>query len=281
MCGASRLLGCYHLWPQVIPIPSTESVELRIGDEFIVMGTEGLWKNVSYEKIIYDTRSISDPIRATKRLRDMAVAHGCTADVSVIVIKLNINRGPPAHSALSLKQVNTVTEEESEGEEEEIEVTNIDDLLSDIDEEEEREDEPETVVVMKMDSQNIDQMILDAVRTPPTSPSYPTVHSTNFDDLPLTDESLTSPSPLVLDSVVSDLPGHRQQQKEVATQLEQIPYVAQTLPKDASKSRKVSKGSVHNAGLAITETSFEQTQVSPVHDIRKIKRLNPRLLYLN
>ena len=220
---------------------------------------------MSYEQIVYDIRSISDPIRASKRLRDMSVAHGCSTDVSVVVIKLNIDRGPPAHSVLNLKQVTSFSAAESDEEEEEDnEVTNIDDLLSDIDEEEEevREDGL-TKTELNMDSpSDIDQLILDAVRTPPMSPSQPTVHSTNFDDLPLTDESPTSPSPVAIDSVVSDLPGLVQQQKEVTAQLDQISYVAQTLPKDASKSRKGSKGSTQNAGFAITETSFEQTQVS-------------------
>ena len=226
------------------------------------MGTDSLWKYMSYEQIVYDIRSISDPIRASKRLRDMAVAHGCSTDVSVVVIKLNIDRGPPAHSALSLKQEETLSASESE-EEEDNEITNIDDLLSDIEEEEEevREDRLPTTELNMSSPSDIDQLILDAVRTPPTSPSQPTVHSTNFDDLPLTDESPTSPSPVAIDSVVSDLPGLVQQQKEMSAQLDQMSYVAQTLPKYASKSRKGSKGSAQNAGFAITETSFEQTQV--------------------
>ena len=217
---------------------------------------------MSYEQIVYDIRSISDPIRASKRLRDIAVAHGCSTDVSVVVIKLNIDRGPPAHSALSLKHEETLSASESE-EEEDNEITNIDDLLSDIEEEEEegREDRLPTTELNMSSPSDIDQLILDAVRTPPTSPSQPTVHSTNFDDLPLTDESPTSSSPVAIDSVVSDLPGLVQQQKEMSAQLDQMSYVAQTLPKDASKSRKGSKGSAQNAGFAITETSFEQTQV--------------------
>jgi len=268
VCGASRLLGCYHLWPQVIPAPSTESVELRLGDEYIVMGTDGLWKNITYEQIVHDVRSIADPIRAAKRLRDLAVGHGCTKDLSVIVVKLNIDRGPPAHTVLELNKLTTISgsESESSSEEEESddddsgddnEVTNIDDLISD------SEDETDDQYVKASElatvgNGNIDQLILDAIQAPPMSDTPP-LQSTNFDDLPLTDDSLDDLSPPVADSAPSDLPGLIQQAHGVMTQLDELSYVAQTLPKEASKSRKSSKGSV---GFGIAETNFETTQVS-------------------
>ena len=269
VCGASRLLGCYHLWPQVIPAPSTESVELRVGDEYVVMGTDGLWKNMTYEQIIHNVQSIADPIRASKRLRDLAVAHGCTTDVSVIIVKLNIDRDPPKHSVLELKNLTPVDDDMSsdEDDDDDNEVTNIDDLISDSDDEEEEESEDDADAGGRMTelaagySGNIDQLILDAVRAPPGAESNtsPMVQSTNFDDLPLTDESLDTPSPPVADSAPQDLPGLIQKTKEVMSQLEEMSYVAQTLPKDASKSRKSSKGST---GYGIAETNFETTQVT-------------------
>ncbi len=262
VCSASRLLGCYYLWPQVIPAPSTESVELRVGDEYIVLGTDSLWKHMTYEQIIHDVRSIADPIRAAKRLRDTAVAHGCTSDVSVVVVKLNIDRGSLSHNVLELNKLTSLdasdsSDSDTDEEEEEEGVTNIDDVLSDSEGEDEAGISTENRVTELASGYtgDIDQMILDAIRAPPTSNSQPTVQSTNFDDLPLTDESLSTPSPPTADSASQDLSKLVQQQKDVISQLEEISYVAQTLPKDNSKSRKSSKSSI------IVETSFEITQV--------------------
>ncbi len=254
------------MWPQVIPAPSTESVELRIEDEYIVMGTDSLWKHMTYEQIIHNVRSIADPIRASKRIRDLAVAHGCTSNVSVIVVKLNIDRGPLTHNVLDLKKLTSVDASDSseeETDEEEEGVTNIDDIISDS--EGENDDAPQTQAqVTELASGydgNIDQMILDAIRSPPTASTLPTVHSTNFDDLPLTDESMSTPSPPITDSTAQDLPKLVQQQKDILSQLEEMSYAAQTLPKDNSKSRKSSKVSTGH-GIGIAETNFETTQVT-------------------
>ena len=266
VCGASRLVGCYHLWPQVIPAPSTESVELRIGDEHIVMATDGLWKFVSYEQIVHEVRRISDPIRSAKRLRDLAVAHGCNTDVSVIVIKLNIDRGPPAHSSLPTKTLKTIQEPDSESEEEDdLELTNIDDILSDNEEDPPAGNKVVTVTALQAD---LDRRVLSAVVTPPTSPEHPTVESTNIDDLVIDDISPLQ-TPAQFESAASTLPTRGAKAKAGgshptdvhASERQPTPdgdYVAQTLPKDASASRRNSK---LNAGFAILETSFEQTQV--------------------
>ncbi len=263
VCGASRLLGCYYLWPQVIPAPSTESVELIVGDEYIIMGTDSLWKYMTYEQIIYNVRSIADPIHAAKRLRDLTVAHGCTSDVSVVVVKLNIDRGSLTHNVLELNKLTSLdasdsSESDTDTEEEEDEgVTNIDDILSDSEGEDETSGTKNMVTELASGySGNLDQMILDAIRSPPTSTTLPTVHSTNFDDLPLTDESLSTPSPLTADSTAQDLHKIIQQQNDVMSQLDEMSYVAQTLPKDNSKSRRSSNG------IGIAETNFETTQVN-------------------
>ena len=135
--SVSRLLGCYHLWPQVIPAPSTESVELRQEDSYIVIATDGLWKHLPYEQVVHQTQLITDPIQASKCLRDLAVAQGCQTDISVVVIKLNIGSAVPARPEKKLKPQKTILEpEESEDEEEDIAITNIDDVITDSEEEE-------------------------------------------------------------------------------------------------------------------------------------------------
>lgn len=260
----SRLIGCYHLWPQVIPSPSTESVELRDDDEYIVIGTDGLWKNLTYEQIVHEVRSISDPIQASKRLRDLAVAQGCNSDISVIVVKLKIDRIPHPRSVLKPQPLKVIPEPQVEEEDEDVKVTNIDDDLT---EEEEEEEEGQVE-----ESEELDKLVLSAIKSPLADSSQPTMESTNFDDFPFTDDS-----PSAVDSALSGLSGQATLQAEVPPSYRYMPpppiseddYVAQTLPKDASKSRKNSgKGVKVNSGFAILpETSFEQTQVSVYLDL--------------
>ena len=270
----------YHLWPQVIPVPSTEAVELRKEDEYVIIGTDGLWKYVSYEQIVHEATSISDPNQVAKRLRDIAVAHGCHEDVSVVVIKLNIDRDPPIHPTTSAVQQKLASyvekKEEEEEEEEDLGITNIDDALSDIEEEAELGGSTVPIIALPMESVNpqedIDRMVLSAITTTNghgmnlQSHEEPVMQSTNFDDLPLSDDLPDSPSPLATDSTPSQLDagvhethishhkhGHQQDQQQLAM-MTPAEYEAQTLPKITPSSRR-------SSGLVDFETSFEQTQV--------------------
>lgn len=280
VCGASRLLGVYHLWPQIIPIPSTELVELRTEDEYVVMATDSLWKYITYDQIVHEAKSISNPIQVAKRLRDLAVAHGCRMDVSVIVVKLNIDRDPSVRSLTKLQSPESVLEpefgEEGEDEEEPI-VTNIDDAISDEEEKAEKEGGDRILLpalVMESTTQeSIDRMVLNAIGSPLTESQMedqPMMQSTNFDDLPLTDDSpATTLTSRGTNSVTSHLlkkgvtasssadgkqAAHLyKQQQQLQKQLE-MEYEAQTIPKIASQARK-------SSGFTDLDTSFEQTQV--------------------
>jgi hypothetical protein len=267
-------------------------------DEHIVMGTNSLWKHVTYEQVVHEVRSISDPIQAAKRLRDLAVAHGCPMDVSVTVAKLKIDRDPPKLSTTNLHPLPSLLgphpDLEAEGGEDEEEeedpgVTNIDDLSEEEEMESERIDT--TVLSMNLDAQNtIDQMVMDAISSAIGSHArqtedQPMMQSTNFDDLPpLSDESPEPPTPLETESTPSDLPhqveasgfrdqqvpgqfSYTKQQQQQQQQLQQMEmdYEAQTLPKIASQAKK-------NTGFTHLETSFEQTQVCKFIDLHGLAR---------
>lgn len=273
VCGTSRLVGCYHLWPQVIPVPSTESVKLRQGDEYVVIGTDGLWKFVTYEQAVHGVQSISDPIRAAKYLRDLAVTHGCNTDISVLVLKLNMfQRDVRAHlKPRPMKPIPEPEFEEEEEEEEDLEVTNIDDILSDAEDDDNRTTPMGVTSTNEMISQDLDSLILSAVKTPPSSPTQPMVKTTNIDDLlpkssspalkPLNPKFTKPPSTANYGYVTPvHKPGgwsHKSYQLP-----EELDYPAQTIPRAAAGSRaKGTKGVPLNAGFSLTETSFEQTQV--------------------
>lgn len=135
MCGVSRLLGCYYLYPQVIPLPSTKSVTLPPYTNFLVIGSHGLWKYVTQKEVYKCIRSYRNPGICSKRLADLAIAGGCPLDVSVIVVKIvlgedlvgvqNVLKGGVDIDS----SINMIQEEEEEEEEEGHTVTNIDDLM--------------------------------------------------------------------------------------------------------------------------------------------------------
>ena len=277
VCGTSRLVGCYHLWPQVLPVPSTESVELRQGDEYVVIATDGLWKCVTYEQVVHEVQSISDPIRAAKQLRDLAVSHGCSDDISVLVLRLNIyQRGVPPRLIPKSKPMKPIPEPEVD-EDEDLEITNIDDILSDT-EDDDLQTTPTgiTNTTNAAISEDLDRLILSAISISPTSPISPTVKTTNIDDLLSEIPSpaiLDSPNPSSFDfSNTSTTASYGytstvQKPTHLAHKSYQLPeelnYPAQTLPRDAAGSRaKGTKSAALSTGFSITETLFEQTQVS-------------------
>ena len=198
VCSTSRLIGCYHLGPEVIPTPSTESVALRPGDEFVVIGSDSLWRYVSHELAVLTVRRIAHSGSSARKLRDLAVAHGCKTDVSVIVVQLNIPEGVEPDESLvhsDGEHKNFVPELESdENGVEDVAFTNIDDILSDSEDDVEerhestwngvklrkkRDVEPQT----ERTESDIDRMILSAVSSPPTSPVSPEMKSTNIDEI--------------------------------------------------------------------------------------------------
>ena len=293
--SVSRLLGCYHLWPQVIPAPSTESVELRPEDSCIVIATDGLWKHLPYEQVVHQVQLTSDPIQASKRLRDLAIAQGCQTDISVVVVKLDIGSAIPAQPERKLKYQKTIVEpEESEDEEEDAAITNIDDVITDSEEEGEegegmddgeqtpiQDGEGGTVDALGLaedmdENSELDQLVLSAVHSPTTSPYKPRMHSTNFDDIimeeddPYLDPSIPIPPTAtgrggggeggIPTSTQSDLPYHATNHVPVVV-MPEMEYEAQTLP-TTTKQRKSGQEVPVNGGVAIlAETSFEQTQV--------------------
>ena len=279
VCGASRLIGCYHLWPQVVPAPSTQCVELRPEDEHIVIATDGLWKFVSHEEVVQEIQTAQDPILAARRLRDLAVAYGCNTDVSVLVVKLNMfEHTPKEHSVLHIRPMKTLPRpinDDEEEDEDEMEFTNIDDILSDT--------EDDLPLLSHIGSATnsakpkdphfsadiMDQMILSAITTPPSSPYSPTVKSTNIDDL------LGDSPPPTLDFAIKEMSlmsapqhdhtsaGHDSPQADRLSgkrllNLDSTPP-SRTLPRDAPHKR--ASIAPLNAGFSIV-TSFEQTQSS-------------------
>ena len=145
VCGVSRLLGCYYLHPQVIPLPHTKSIpSLPSNSSYIILGSHGLLKFLTHKEIIKMSKSSLEPNQFARQLADMAVGCGCPLDVSVVVVKLDmssvrLSRGDVGdgnnrvstvsgdHDIVFLEAEGYESEEEELGEGEEI--TNIDDIM--------------------------------------------------------------------------------------------------------------------------------------------------------
>lgn len=192
MCGVSRLLGCYYLHPQVIPLPNTKSINpLPPNSNYIILGSHGLWKFLTHKEIAKMSRGNLDPNLHARHLADMAIGCGCPLDVSVIVIKLKTLKssyfsapklGLEKPLGSSHKRISTLSgnedlvfaegdyeSEEEEEEEEGEEVTNIDDIM----EEAFNDDDMVTMATENLDSQALrtispDQLDALVLGAPPT-----------------------------------------------------------------------------------------------------------------
>ena len=192
VCGTTRLVGCYHLGPEVIPDPTVISLAVAPGDDYIIIGTDSLWRHVSHERAVSVVCEMKTQSSAARRLRDMAVACGAQTDVSVIVVRL----APPTLGAGfdESESHSGPMERERDQSNEDVEFTNIDDFISDSEENMELGHEltwngvrTRGVAPPAVGGVSIDEMILSAVSSPPTSPFSPEMKSTNIDDI------LTSP----------------------------------------------------------------------------------------
>ncbi|XP_021366210.1 PH domain leucine-rich repeat-containing protein phosphatase 2-like isoform X2 [Mizuhopecten yessoensis] len=84
----TRLLGCTYLYPHVLPDPHLASINLRQDDQLIIIANNGLWKYMSYQEAVDEIIDIPDPVRAAKRLQDLAQGYGSKESIGVLVIRL-------------------------------------------------------------------------------------------------------------------------------------------------------------------------------------------------
>ena len=143
VCGVSRLLGCYYLHPQVIPLPNTKSIQsVPTNSSYIIIASHGLLKFLTHKEILKMTAASLDPNLFARELADMAIGCGCPLDVSVIVVKLNMDntRVGLEEEGAGPKRISTASGDhdiifgegvanESVIDEEEEEVTNIDEIM--------------------------------------------------------------------------------------------------------------------------------------------------------
>ncbi|CAG8525958.1 3888_t:CDS:10 [Paraglomus occultum] len=83
----SRSFGHFHLIPIVNSNPSIETVELSEQDEFLILGTRGLWDRMSYQTAVDIARTEKDDLMlAAQKLRDFAISYGAEESIVVMII---------------------------------------------------------------------------------------------------------------------------------------------------------------------------------------------------
>ncbi|KAM7228977.1 hypothetical protein CapIbe_020265 [Capra ibex] len=87
---STRILGYTFLHPSVVPRPHVQSVALSPQDEFLILGSKGLWDSLSVEEAVGAVRSVPDALAAAKKLCTLAQSYGCRESVSAVVVQLSV-----------------------------------------------------------------------------------------------------------------------------------------------------------------------------------------------
>ncbi|RXM30626.1 PH domain leucine-rich repeat-containing protein phosphatase 1 [Acipenser ruthenus] len=87
---STRILGYSFLHPSVVPRPHIQSVTLTPQDEFFILGSRGLWDNVSPSEAVEAVRNVPDALAAAKKLCTLAQSYGCNDSISAVVVQLNV-----------------------------------------------------------------------------------------------------------------------------------------------------------------------------------------------
>ena len=83
----SRAFGYIHMMPAVMAAPHITKVTLKEQDEIVLIASKELWDYVTPDLAVDVARSDrGDLMRASQKLRDLAMAFGCTSKIMVMAI---------------------------------------------------------------------------------------------------------------------------------------------------------------------------------------------------
>lgn len=85
----SRSFGFYNVFPAINVSPNIEEIDIADTDEFIIIANRGLWEHMSYQAAVDIARTErSDPMVAAAKLRDLAISHGSSQNIMVMVLAI-------------------------------------------------------------------------------------------------------------------------------------------------------------------------------------------------
>ncbi|KAM8889227.1 LOW QUALITY PROTEIN: PH domain leucine-rich repeat-containing protein phosphatase 1-like [Synchiropus picturatus] len=92
---ATRIMGFSFLCPAVSPRPHVSAVTLSPQDEFLLVGSRGLWEALSPQEAVDAVRDVPDALAAAKKLVTLAQSSGCGLSLSAVVVRLSVTEEPP------------------------------------------------------------------------------------------------------------------------------------------------------------------------------------------
>jgi serine/threonine protein phosphatase PrpC len=283
ICGVSRLVGCYYLHPQVIPLPTTQSISLPSNSNYIIIASHGLWKYLSYKEIGKMSKSSYHPANFARKLADQAIGCGCPLDVSVLVVKLDFPKDSTPNRESNGYQSNRqsgasgiafedeiiyesddLDEEDEEGGDENY-TTNIDDIM----EEAFQNDEP---INIKDDS----CLSSEALRSisPDQLDALVLGSSPEVTDLPIVNDSASERDSLILQGSHTQLDETVEESNMPPSNIENLS--ALPLPTNGIDNRRVSVISSENQSFTLEDdTPLEVLEDIPQIPLEDISRTFP------
>ncbi|XP_054645441.1 PH domain leucine-rich repeat-containing protein phosphatase 1-like [Dunckerocampus dactyliophorus] len=89
---STRMMGYSFLCPSVTPRPHISVVTLTPQDEFVLLGSRGLWDMLSPSEAVEAVRNVPDALAAAKKLVTLAQSFGCSDSLSAVVVQLSITQ---------------------------------------------------------------------------------------------------------------------------------------------------------------------------------------------
>ncbi|KAL6949723.1 hypothetical protein ACO0QE_000379 [Hanseniaspora vineae] len=85
----SRAVGFFHLLPHIHASPAIKNFTIARTDEIIIIATHNFWEYIDYETASDIAKMCQDrPMVAAAKLKDFAIAYGCTDSLTVICFSL-------------------------------------------------------------------------------------------------------------------------------------------------------------------------------------------------
>lgn len=88
----SRAVGFFDLLPHIHASPDISEITLSYTDEMLIIATYKLWEYVDLETVCDIARECkSHPMQAAEKMKDYAIAYGCTENLTILCVSLDKN----------------------------------------------------------------------------------------------------------------------------------------------------------------------------------------------
>ena len=86
--ATARSLGDVYLNPYVTPLPDVVVHEITPQDEFMILGSDGIWDDINNEEAVEVVRKSKNIKEAAENLKDLAIQRGAEDNITVLIVDL-------------------------------------------------------------------------------------------------------------------------------------------------------------------------------------------------